>query len=383
MTHDDALALVSAVADGEAATTPDLERHLETCAPCAAFADDLARLSTLAAALPRPKAPEALARNVSRRISRRRWAFRAVPALAAATAVVVVATTLPGPGTALVPLPPAAAAEPLLSLRSLYVERTVTSGSVVTKERIWWRAPGYVRIERSGTEPVFDPLVIETPTLRYAEGVRTRDPVPAIVLPEPLSPTVALVGRDFGPGPAVAGLPTRIYEVVVDGEVRTAYVAGGIHLGGRESLVVSKMGSGGTRKTTTRLDLNPDLPDSLFVPPAAPETDGGFRARPVGDLRIEPDALPEGFGVLRSGSGPEGEALLLVRGSLPVLVRAGGLLDTGPSETRTIGGHLVSVALYESPSVQVTTGDGVVVTVSAPLPPESLVALARAMYGLE
>jgi hypothetical protein len=385
MTHDDARLLLSAVADGEASGTPELDAHLASCAGCAAYADGLARLSVLTAALPRPAAPADLPARVTWRIRRRRWTRRLVPALVAATAAAVVLTTLPGPSTPLFPLPPAAAAEPLLTLRSLYVLRTVTSGDVSVREEVWWRAPGSVRIERRWTDPGgrYETLDIRTPSTEYRDGELSAHLPPAIVLPEPISPTVALIGTDRGPGPVVAGKATRRYDVRLREQSRTVYVADGIGLRSTESVVLMKSGgTGGTVKTTQVFRVNPDLPDFLFAAPGQPSADRGFRERPLDDLAIEPDRLPEGFAVARAGRGPEGEAFLLARGSLPVLVRTGGLRIQPTGEVRTVAGHLVVVDLYEPPAVQVTTPHGVV-TVSAPLPPESLVALALEMYGLE
>ncbi|HWL37481.1 MAG TPA: zf-HC2 domain-containing protein [Frankiaceae bacterium] len=390
MTHDEVRELLGAVADGEAARTADLAAHLRECVGCAAYDDALARLSTLTAALPRERAPETLPARVTRRIRRRRRARWYVPALAAATAALVALPLLPGPQAALTPLPPAAAAEPLLTLRSLYVERTVTSGEVVSRERIWWRAPSSVRIERRVTEPgggSYDTLTIETPGRRYAEGELTTGLPPSIALPEPLSVTAALLGADRGPGPVVAGMRTRTYEVVVDGETRTAHVADGIGLGGTDSsIVLSKTGGRGTVKTTQKAEVNAAVPDSLFEPPLgpAPSTEAGFAERDLGDLAIEPVRRPEGFEVVRAGSGPDGEAVLLARGSLPVLVTSGGLRDYPEVRTvvRGVEPYYVGVDLYAAPAVQVQTEHGVV-TVSAPLPLDSLVELAVEMYGVE
>lgn len=388
MTHDEARLLLSAVADGEAERTPGVDAHLAGCAACTTYARDVARLSDLTAALPYPKAPAGLPARVARATRRRRRRWALVPALAAATAAAVVALTLPGPGTALLPLPPAAAAEPLLRLRSLYVERAITSGPYVTKEKIWWRAPGRVRIERDRTDPGGSSreLVIEGPGFRYADGVLSAGLPPSITLPEPISPTVALIGRVVGPGPVVAGRATTTYQVAVDGETRTAHVADGLVLGGRESLVLVKAGASGATKTTQVVRVNPDLAPELFVPPADGRADGGFRQRALGDLAIAPDRGLDGFALVAAGAGPEGEAFLLANGSLPVLVREGGIVGTRTSETRTVlrGGkpYLVEVDLYAPPSVQVDTGRGVV-TVSAPLPLDSLVTLATGLYGLE
>lgn len=388
MTHDEVRDLLGAVADGEAARTAGLVAHLAGCPDCAAYDARLARLSALTAALPRERAPSTLPDRVTRRIRRRRRARWYVPALAAATAALVALPLLPGPQAALTPLPPAAAAEPLLALRSLYVERTVTDGATTSRERIWWRAPSSVRIERRVTEPgggTYDTLTIETPGRRYDERELTTGLPPSIALPEPLSVTAALLGIDRGPGPVVAGMKTRTYEVIVDGETRTAHVADGIGLGGTDSsIVLSKTGGRGTVKTTRKVEVNGAVPDALFDPPAGSARDAGFAERDLGDLAIDPVRRPEGFEVVRAGSGPGGEAVLFARGSLPVLVTAGGL--RGHPEVRTVvrgvEPYYVGVDLYAAPAVQVQTGRGVV-TVSAPLPLDSLVALAVEMYGVE
>lgn len=377
--HDEARVLAGALADGEAVATPDFDAHLASCADCAAFLRDLERLSVLTAALPREHAPASLADRVLLRIRRRRMRVRLAvlaPVVAAATAVAVVLSVLPGPGTVLVPLPPAAAAERLLTLRSLYVERTVSAGEFTTKERIWWRAPGYVRIESA------DSLTILTPAFRYEEGVLTENVAPSITLPEPLSPTVALLGDDVGAGPAVAGQPTRRYRLTFGDQTRDVFVATGIGLGGRETVVVQKAG-GPTVKTTQVLQVDPEIDDALFAPPPGAKRDGMFDSREVGDLDIAPRGHPEGFRVVRAGRGPFGEAVLYVRGSLPVLVTSSGLPRADFGEVRSVeyGGesYLVQVDLYAPPAVRVPVRGGSV-TVSAPLPVDSLVRLAAEMY---
>ena len=390
MTHDDARLLVSALADGEAQRTPDLDAHLANCADCAAYEAGVARLTTLAAALPRPVAPPALVTRVTARVRRRRRWLRLVPAVAVATGLAVVATNLPA-GPAAFRLPPAAAAEPLLHLRSLYVERTVTDPESVTAEKVWWQAPGFVRVETTttyGNGTRRESVRVSRPGERWVDGVRTRNASPDLALPEPLSPTVALLGDDRGPGPVVAGLPTRRYELTVGGQTRTAYVADGITLGGTESVVLGKLGPLGVVKTTQVVRLNPDLAPQTFtaLPQARRETDGGFRAVPLADLAIRPERRLEGFAAQYAGRGRDGEAYLLVRGAMQVLVREGRLRDTGTVDYRTVpyGGRdlLATVGLYEPPAIQVTTGAGVV-TVSAPLPLESLAALAAGLYDLE
>jgi hypothetical protein len=264
----------------------------------------------------------------------------------------------------------------LLRLRSLYVERTVTDATGTVRERIWWRAPGDVRIERDGE------VEIRTPGTEYAGGLLTTGVAPAVTLPEPVSPTVALLGRDTGAGPLVAGRPTRRYELVVGDGRRVAYVDAGLSLGADEQVVLAKEGGPVTKRATV-VRANEPMPDSLFAPPAgATRTDAGFRARRLGSLAVDPDRRPEGFRVVVAGRGPEGDAVLLARGSLPVLVTTGVLTSTGSAEVRRVerGGvtYLVSVDLYAPPSVQVP-GRGLVVT--APLPVDALVDLAARMYA--
>ncbi|MDQ1712588.1 MAG: hypothetical protein QOE45_2038 [Frankiaceae bacterium] len=376
MTHDEVRDLASAVADGEAAATPAYREHLASCASCSGYAASLDRLRVLTAALPREPAPVALPQRVRSRIGRRRVAFRLVPALAAATAAVLVVTLLPGPAS--FPVRSAGAAEPLLRLRSLYVERTVGED---TQERIWWRAPGSVRIERH--TPDGDTVEIRTPGSAYDSGLLTTGVAPEIALPEPISPTVALLGRDTGPGPEVAGRPTRRYVLTIGGDIRVAYVDAGVALRDDERIVLVK-GGGPVTKRVTAVRIDTDIPDSTFAAPAgATRTDAGFRSRPLGSLRVEPASRPAGFSVVTAGRGPDGDAVLFARGSLPVLVRTGGLAASERGEVRTVvrGGrsYLVRADLYAPPGVQVVRR-GVTLTVSAPLPLDALVELAARMY---
>jgi hypothetical protein len=366
MTHDEARVFASARADGELADTAALDAHLTECADCAAYAADLDRLRVLTAALPRTVAPQALPGRVARQVRRRRWTLRLLPAVAAATTAFVAVSVLPA-GPASFPLPPAAAAEGLLAMRSLYVERTVTAGDQVTRERIWWRAPGYLRVERSDGS---------------VEVTRPDTGPPRITLPEPLSPTVALFGRDTGPGPVVAGRATRRYDLAVGGERRVAYVdaASVVVLGGRESVILSKVQHGPLVKTTQVVRFDVPVPDSLF---AGSLPDGGFRSRPLHSLAVAPRRAPRGFALVRAGHGPAGDAALYARGSLPILVEQ-RTLDVGPNgEARSVvrAGvtYPVVVDLYAPPSVQLTTRRGTFV-VTAPLPLGSLVQLATEMY---
>jgi hypothetical protein len=376
MTHDEVRDLASAVADGEAVPTAAYDSHVAGCVPCADYAASLDRLRALTLALPREAAPATLPARVAARIgarvgARRRWRLAFVPAVAVVTAAVV--AVLPGPAS--FPVRPAGAAEPLLRMRSLYVERTVSDGHVTATERIWWRAPGSVRIERGGS------VEIRTPSSTYEGGLYTTGVPPAIALPEPISPAVALLGTDTGPGPVVAGRPTRRYVLTIGGDTRVAYVEAGVELGADERIVLSKIG-GAVEKRVTTVRLDEDLPDSLFRPPAdATRTGAGFRAKPLGSLRVAPNTRPEGFRVVRAGRGPEGDAVLFARGSLPVLVRTGGLAFTERGEVRSVvregRTYLVQVDLYAPPQVELPYRG---VTVSAPLPLDALVDLAARMY---
>lgn len=382
MTHDDARLLASAVADGEAARTPELDAHLASCAGCAAYADGLARLSTLTAALPRATSP-ALAERLRRR-RRTRRALRWVPALAAATAAAVALTVLPA-GDTTFPAPPAAAAEPLKALRSLYLERTVTGPDGVTTERIWFRAPASVRVEttRNGVTTTR----IETPGTRYEDGRLHHDEPPGIPLPEPLSPTIALFGTDAGPGPVIAGRPTRTFGLTVAGQTRVAYVdtERSFLLGGDEALVLGKM-SRQVTKRVTRVERDVPIPDERFAPPpGAPRVPGGFSPRPLDDLSIEPERLPEGFATVLSGSSRDGDSALLAAGSLPLLVTTRASAGTAAdvvTETRGDRTYLVSFDLYAPPTVEFLR-DGVSLKLIAPLPVASLIDLAERMYPRE
>ncbi|HEV2889684.1 MAG TPA: hypothetical protein VGX28_04855 [Frankiaceae bacterium] len=378
MTHDDARVLLSAVADGEAATTPDLDAHLASCAECAAYASGIARLSTLAAALPREPAP-ALA---PRRARGPRRLVRWVPALAVATAAAVALTVLPA-GDATFPAPPAAAAEPLRRLRSVYLERTVTGADGEAFERIWFRAPASLRIERSVDGGPVETR-IETPGTVYADGAVTTGAPPAIPLPEPLSPTVSLLGRDLGPGPVVAGRATRRVVLAVGEERREAFVdvERALALGGDEVLVLTKLSSTVTKRVT-RVDVDPAIPDDLFTPPAsAPRDDAGFVRGDLGDLA--PRALPRGFEPVLVGRGPDGESALYADGSLPLLVTSRPIPqdDRAATTTRTRGErtYLVHLRLYAPPEVELAR-DGLAIRIQAPLPVDSLIDLAERMYA--
>lgn len=382
--HDDARLHASARADGEEYDAALLAAHLPECADCRAYDDGLARLSTLTAALPREPAPDprpALARRV-----RRRRLLRLAPALAAATAVAVAVTVLPS-GTATFAPPGAAAAEPLRTLRSLYLERTVTGPEGEFEERIWFRAPVYVRVDRVRNGTVTTTRV-ETPHLSYDGDVVTTNAAPTIPLPEPLSPTVSLLGEDTGEGPVIAGRPTRTVVLTVGRQRRTAYVdtERALALGGDEVLILGKQAPG-TTKRVTRVDRDPVIPYDVFAPPPeARRVDGGFTPADLGRLSIEPDALPKGFASVASGRDAAGESALFVDGSLPLLVTTRPMPPPQEEELRTVARgdrvYLVTLDLYAPPSVQFLRGS-VNVSLVAPLPVEALVDLAERMYPRE
>jgi hypothetical protein len=409
--HDRARELASAAHDGELAASlrPDLDAHLAGCAECLRFTAALRPLSQTVAAAPRERAP-GLAARVAAALAprrRRRWAWSLAPA-ATAAAVVAVLLVTNGAGPVGFPLPTAGAATPLLELRSVYVEREVETIRTVpggardvetTREKIWFDAPGLLRIERTTTTPGGTDVTthIERPGSRFTteEGLVTGLP-PTIVLPEPLSPTLAELGRDVGPGPQVAGRPTRRVELTAGGETREALVdaARPYVLGSEQSVVLGKSPTGegpATERITKRVlsvDLDADNPAALFELPDQSASDAGFRERPVGELPTAPAAAPQGFQVLRAGRGPAGDAVLYTRGALPVLVE---ITTTSPSELEpnrservTVDGRpgVLHVYLYAAPHVRLAVGDRVV-TITAPLPTDSLVELAGLLYPAE
>lgn len=398
--HARARELSSAEADGTATKhAGELSRHLDGCAECRAFAAGIDRLRVLAAALPRDRAPAGFTERVVAALPQRRRvlplrSWRLAPALAVALGVVLV--VLFRPATRF-DLPHAEAAEALARIRTLYVEREIEMpDGATTRERIWFRAPGSVRIERTtegGPFPRLPELVIERPGERYTklgaiERYETGLP-PAIDLPEPLSPAVVLIGRDAGAGPTVAGRPTRRVEASLpDGSRRVAFVdvSRFTVLGGEDAVVLGKEAFGPegapvSRKTTTALRYNEEIRGDLFRIPDAPPSDLGFRTAPPSSLRTRPRAIPEGFRLVRAGRGPDGEALLYTKGALRILVEE-GFRQLAISDAVQVGGTdgVASYDLYETPVVAFTAG--IPITVSAPLPPEALAGLAAEMFGL-
>lgn len=406
--------LASARADGELQPAREraLGEHLDSCASCSEFAEALRPLGALAASLGREPAPAALAERVRARLGSiepvrrpRRAApgWRLAPALAAALAVALVAVLVP---VASFRLPAAGAAEALIRLRSLYVEREV---SVVrgeqtlqrSRERIWFLAPGFARIERT---PVEGPpgaeatLEIRRPGERYlrfdgAAEHLVRVPPSDNPLPEPLTPAVALAGRPTGPGPVIAGRPTtRIVleldggtrsEVLVDAQRFTVLGADDAPVLGKESFV---SGAEVRRKRTTLVRYNPPVDDRLFkIPEGAPVRDQGFAPARPSELPVQPAAVPDGFSLVESGRAGGGGILLYSKGAMRILVVAGdlvpGLGDLERREPVTFGGRggTLVVALYRLPRVEFFSG-GTKVSVSAPLGRDALLEVAERMF---
>jgi anti-sigma factor RsiW len=413
--HDEARVRASARADGELGPSqaPELDEHLGGCARCRAFASALPGLSALAAALPREHAPSDLARRVAsrlpgepsvrkpRRAGRRGW--RLTPALAAAlvvTLVIVVAGRL-----AVIPVPSAAAAEALVRLRTFSISREIrdldpATGAVTatTSEHIWFRAPADVRTERTVVDSrgTTHELVIERPGVRYLKGddyaqLETGLPPSTALLPQPLSPTIALIGNDAGPGPVVAGRATRRFEVTFGEEKVIASVDAQTFsaLGADEVAVLNKgtlnlTGRVLRTKRTLSIRYNEPIPDGMFRIPRAPAFDYGFRARSLEGIPLAPAATPQGFGVVSAVAGPGGAAILYARGAMPILVTIDGttsIQEPSRVEYTRVGRLLAELrlGLYDLPTLRFTLA-GFNVAVSAPLPEAQLVELARRLY---
>lgn len=415
ITHDEARILAGARADGELdpSRARDLDDHLAACEACSEFSRAIPRLSALASMLPREHAPATLPRRVGAALPggeltrRPRLAWRIAPALAAALTVSVIATVL-GP-VPLIRLPRAEAAEALARISTFFVERQIESnfdpdgdaqapggGPYLTVERVWFKAPGFVRIERETTSPgrpKRSALVIERPGERYTEtgSARTHDSglLPEPRLPEPLSPTISLIGVDLGPGPVLLGRPTRRVELRFDREMRVAFVDAERFsiLGIEESVVLEKQrAEGGTMlsERTVRIEYNQPLDDSLFAVPRVPPNDHGFRNSGLGALLVPPQAEIEGLDLITAGAGPEGRAALFARGALRVLVTVDASFEPAEPSRRVssrVGSRpaIVVLSLYDLPMVQFQV-DGHSVAVSAPLETDELILLASKMY---
>jgi len=395
MDHVEARELLSARMDGEldAARAPAIDTHLATCADCRGFADRISRLQTLVRALPREEAPP-ISLPV---VTSRRFSWRSIPALAAAVAVAVLIAVLGPPGRFAMPIPAAAAS--LTNIRTLYVERELADESGSSVEHIWFRAPGFVRIERTASDGSTS-LTIERPgarLIRNAEGsfLQTGLPPSADVLPEPLSPTIALLGDPKGAGPTIDGRTTTRYDLTFDDQTRrTAYVDATSYavLGIEQSLILQKLGQvNGTTATRSRvLDLRVNQPvdPSLFALPAVAATDEGFRARALGSLPLHPASIPAGFSLVASGSSPDEDVMLFARGSFPVEVDVTARENVTPTQTTktetvavgSVQGKIV-LDLYALPRIVFPVQDRFV-TIVGPLDRAGLVKVARDMFGL-
>lgn len=407
MDHDEARTLASARADGELAPTrfAELDAHLATCGPCRAFAEALPQLSVLAASLAREHTPSRLPRRVReglvepRRlpISARRW--RLAPALAAAIIVTLVAVIVGS--VPVVRVPRAAAADALTRIDSLFIEREITffgedgRPSGTTREKLWFKAPGLVR-EETQTDAGARTVFIERPGMRYREDSSGRLLETGLLpstspLPEPLTPTIALLGTESGPGPTVLGRPTRRIQLTFEGERRVAFVDAVTFavIGVEESVVLGKDtiadGRLTARKRTLALEYNLDVPDSLFaIPAGARATDRGAEPRPLGTLTAPPAGRLEGLALIASAAGPQGEAILYAKGAFQILVEIdGSTVVPAPSrsEPARVGRRAATMVLplFGIPEVRFLVGAHRIV-VRALLPPRQLVDLALQMY---
>jgi hypothetical protein len=306
------------------------------------------------------------------------------------------------------------AAEGLTRIGSFFVEREIQDlnqdGAVVrsTLEKIWYRAPGLVRIAREittiGTGAITRETIIRRPDLEYVSQngsayVRRNIAPNADLLPEPLSPTLAFYGVDDGPGPVIAGRATRriVFETEVESRVAFVDAEQFTVLGNQESFVLSKesfvLGKVSKRprirKSTLQLRYGLAIPDERFAVPTGTRTiDGGFVARGLGDLRVAPRREPEGFERVRSGSDASGDTILYVKGALAILVKlepAGSNvpvdLSLERSERITFLGRPATfvVGIYTLPRLAFEHR-GSLVTVAAPLPRQALLNLAADMF---
>ncbi len=413
MDHAEARLLASARYDGEldAPSGPLLDEHLGTCAPCRSFAAALRRLTSLAAALPALPLPETFAVHVPadppllHRGVRMPSAWRSRAASAAsvaAVAAVVTALIVGGLPVRTFRVAPAAATRALTTIRTLDVSRVVTERDAggreqTTVERIRYRAPASVRIDRTLPDGTTE-TEIRVPGMRYrtrgGDGVlRTGVPPEANPVPEPISPTLALLGRDAGPGPVIAGRATR--RVVLDqgGGIRREALldaARSTILGADVSVVLGKQGFTGSgqisSKRVTSIRYNSPLDDSLFVAPGAPSIDEGFRTSPVSALKFAPAAAPRGFRVVQAGAGPTEESILYAKGAFTILVRMTSVDEpprdgTWLSLPASVGSRvaMLYIALYDLPALRFRVGSQWV-TISAPMDQDGLERAAEKMF---
>ena len=319
--------------------------------------------------------------------------MRLAPLLAAAISLAVIFAVLGPPATFHAPV--AAAAERLTTIKTLYIERLVTQGGRTARERIWYEAPRFLRIERtssSGTD-----LEIDRPGQRFrrtssGETLQTGLPPSADVLPEPVSPTVELLGVREGPGPAIDGVPTVLYELSFDnGVTRTAYVADGTYvaLGVDNNLILQKE-SPNEASTTTRvatLRVNEPIDPSMFEIPRIAATDVGYRTQPLASFPVVPAALPAGFRLVSAASSPEGDVALFARGALSIELDLSPRLPTTSATSRSIDATIGSTPativddLYALPRITFPLA-GRWITIAGPLDHQGLIDTARAMFAL-
>ncbi|MGH2728072.1 MAG: hypothetical protein ACRDKS_13955, partial [Actinomycetota bacterium] len=329
------------------------------------------------------------------RAPRWRWA----PALTAAAVVALVAVMIGS--VPIVRVPEAQAARALARIASLFIEREIVTfdengaPEQITREKIWFKAPGSVRIE-SVTDGITS-LTIERPGVRYNEEGTDRVLETGLLpsttpLPEPLTPTIALLGEDAGPGPDVLGRPTRRIVLAIENQRRVALVDVREFsvVGVGESVVVGKEVFDQQRilesKRVLALEYNPVLPDALFaIPPGARVVDLGAQPRPLGALTAPPAGRLEGLSLIAAAARPPGqEAILYAKGAFQVLVEIDGA-ETVPFPSRReltrVGSADATLVLplYGLPQVRFTAG-GHRISVSAPLPRSELIELAANMY---
>jgi hypothetical protein len=396
MEHVEARELLSARMDGELdeARAAALEVHLATCVDCRAFEARAARVGVMVRALPREDAPVTSLPPL--RVAPRRFTWRSIPALAAVVAVAVLIVVLGPPGRFTMPIP--AAASSLINVRTLYVERELVGTEGSTIEHIWFRAPGDLRIER--TSPAGSTTTIERPGVRFmrdgtSTSLETGVPPSADVLPEPLSPTIALIGDPKGAGPTIDGRPTIRYDLTFDNQSRrTAYVDATSYavLGVDQSLILQKSTPANGFPTTTfrvlDLRVNQPIDPALFAIPSGPHIDRGFRVRRLGSLPLHPAATPSGFSLVTAGSSPDGDVMLYSRGSFPLEVDVTQRENVVPTqttrtETVSLGDVLGKVVLdlYALPRIVFPVGDRFV-TIVAPLDRAALMSVAQQMFLL-
>jgi hypothetical protein len=296
---------------------------------------------------------------------------------------------------------PAAAAAPLLRIQTLDVVREIQETDFEghtsrVREHIRYRAPASVRIDRTDTAGKPLETLIQLPGIRYrtlgGEGIlETGRPPEPNPVPEPLSPTIALLGRSAGPGPVVAGRrTTRIViddpaylhrEALVDAE-RSAV------LDHEVTVVLEKdiLGQGRERirKHTISIRYNGPLDGGVFDVPAIPAQDGGFSRRPLAALALAPSAAPKDLKLVMSGTGPSGDAILFARGAFSILVQIGSEFPGGTSVEEipvqvNARSATVALGLYDLPAIRFTVA-GRAVTVSAPATVDGLRAIAEQMF---